>query len=146
MTDLQAMLMAQEGTGPMRDGRFFPYADTRQLITIGYGRCLDRKGLSDAEAMMLFQSDIADAVDDVRHVCSVYDQLSRPRQMVLVSMAFNLGRDKLGGFVHFLGAVHRADWDEAAEEILNSKAAKVDAPSRYKTLAQMMRENVSQWL
>jgi len=146
MTDLQAMIMAQEGTGPRQQGRFLPYEDTRGKVTIGYGRNLTDKGLSLEEVLMLLNSDLADAVDDVRHVCSVYDQLSRTRQLVMVSLAFNLGRQRLSLFVHFLGALHRGDWEEAADELLNSQAAKVDAPARYQQLAAMMRSNVSQWV
>jgi lysozyme len=146
MTDLQTMLMSQEGTGP-RDahGRFLPYEDSLGKLTIGYGH-LVAKGLPPDIALMLFQCDIADAIEDVRHCFSCYDQLSRPRQLVLVSMAFNLGRERLSKFTHFLGAVERGAWSEAADEILDSKAAREDAPSRYKALADMMRTDTSQWV
>lgn len=146
MTDLQAMLMQQEGTGP-RDaqGHFLPYEDSVGKLTIGYGHLVE-KGLPPDIAMMLFNADIADALDDVRHCFSCYDQLSRPRQLVLVSMAFNLGRAKLSKFVRFIGAVHRGDWQEAHDELLDSKAAREDAPGRYKELARMMRDNTSAWI
>lgn len=138
--------MQQEGTGP-RDaqGRFLPYLDSVGKWTYGYGH-LAEKGIPADIAMMLFNADIADALDDVRHNCSCYDQLSRPRQLVMVSLAFNLGRAGLAKFVRFLGALHLGHWDEAADELLNSKAAKQDAPARYKQLAKMMRENVSEWV
>jgi lysozyme len=146
MTDLQRMLMQQEGTGPRDDqGRFLPYPDSVGKLTIGYGHLVE-KGIPSDIALMLFNADIADALDDVRHCFSCYDQLSRPRQLVLVSMAFNLGRAKLAKFVRFIGAVHRGAWDEAADELLDSKAAKQDAPARYQQLAKMMRENVSEWV
>ena len=140
MTDLQQMLLHQEGKQPK------PYLDMRQKWTIGIGRNLTDKGLSDDEIMHLFNNDIADAIDDVRHVCSIYDQLSRARQMVLISLAFNLGRDKLSKFVRFLGAIHREAWDQAADEILDSDAARKDAPARYATLARMMREDSTEWV
>jgi lysozyme len=145
MTDIEAMLKAQEGTGPMKHGRFYPYVDTVGKITIGYGHNLSDKGMDALEIEGKFRNDIADAIEAVRHNCSVYDQLSRPRQMVLVSMAFNLGQEGLGKFVHFLSALHLGHYDEAATELLDSKAAK-QAPVRYQQLASMMRDNVSQWV
>lgn len=146
MTDLEQMLIQQEGTGP-RDaqGRFLPYEDSVGKLTIGYGHLVE-KGLPSDIALMLFRADIADALDDVRHNFSCYDQLSRPRQLVLISMAFNLGRERLGKFVRFIGAVHLGRWEEAADELLDSKAAKHDAPARYQQLARVMRDNVSEWV
>lgn len=146
MTDAQAMLMAQEGAGP-RDahGRFLPYSDSLGHLTIGYGH-LVAKGMPPDIANMLFMSDIADAIDDIRHLFSCYDQLSRPRQLVLISMSFNLGRERLSVWTHFIGAVHRGAWNEAADHMLDSKAAKHDAPSRYEQLARMMRDNKSEWV
>ena len=146
MTDLQRMLMQQEGTGPRDEhGRFLPYPDSLDKLTIGYGHLVE-EGIPADIANMLFQSDIADALDDVRHCFSCYDQLSRPRQLVLISMAYNLGRAKLAKFVRFIGAVHLGKWDEAAEHLLDSKAAREDAPARYQQLATMMRDNVSEFV
>jgi|CXWL01.1.fsa_nt_gi GH24 family phage-related lysozyme (muramidase) len=145
MNDLETMLMSQEGTGPRGDhGEFLPYHDSVGKLTIGYGHLVE-KGLPSDIALMLFRADIADALDDVRHNCSCYDQLSRPRQLVMVSLAFNLGREKLGKFVRFLGALHLGHYDEAADEILDSDAARKDAPARYRQLAEMMRNNTSVW-
>jgi len=145
-TFLRSLLMHQEGTGP-RDahGHFLPYNDSMGNPTIGYGHLLS-KGMPSDVANMLFQCDLADALDDVRHCFSCYDSLSRPRQLVLISMAFNLGRDRLAVWTHFIGAVHRGAWEEAADHLLDSKAAKKDAPARYAQLAKMMRDNVSTWI
>ena len=145
MTDMEQMLMEQEGTGPMSDGKFFPYVDSVGKTTIGYGHNIDDKGIPADMALLLFHADIADAIQDVRYNCSCYDALSRPRQLVMVSLAFNLGRQGLSRFVRFLGALHLSKWDEAADELLDSNAAQ-QAPTRYKQLATMMRDNVSQWV
>ncbi len=144
MSDVEDMLRAQEGTGPRKGDRFFPYLDTVGKTTIGYGHNLSAKGISEPIAKMLFAEDIADAIEDVRHNCSCYDQLSRPRQLVMISLAYNLGRDGLGKFVKFLGALHLGKFDDAADELLDSQAAKQD-PHRYNPLAYMMRTDLSQW-
>ena len=148
MTPLQQLIMHQEGTGPTKEGRYFPYLDGVGKWTIGYGRNLSDNGLSQDEVLDLLDSDIIDAIDDVRHCFSCYDTLSPPRQNVLVSLAFNLGRDRLSKFVRFIGAVHRGAWDEAADELLDSKAAERDAPARYQELAAMMRtdKEISEWV
>ena len=140
MTDIEAMLRHHEGE------RLTPYVDSVGKVTIGIGRNLTDKGISAEECRSFLYRDIADAMEDVLHCFSCYDQLSRPRQLVLVSMAYNLGRAKLAKFVRFIGAVHLGKWDEAADELLDSKAAKQDAPARYQQLAKMMRENVSVWV
>ena len=138
MTDLQAMLIHHEGM------KKFPYYDTVGKLTIGCGRNLTDRGLSEDEIMHLFNNDIAQAIEDVRHCCSVYDQLIRPRQMVLVSMAFNLGRTKLQGFTQMLSAVDRGDWNASADEMLHSHWA-TQVGQRAVILAQMMRHGTSEW-
>ncbi len=146
MTPLQQLIMHQEGTGPIRNGRFLPYLDGEGKWTIGYGRNLSDNGISKEEALSFLSSDIADAIADARSLFSCYDALSEARKMVVVSLAFNLGRERLGKFVRFIDAVHRNDWQEAAEELLDSKAARSQAKVRYQELAQMMRTDVSVWV
>lgn len=145
MNDVEQMIVSQEGTGPMNNGRFFPYADVVQKMTIGYGHNLEDKGIPADVALELLKVDILDAIEDVRHCFSCYDQLSRPRQLVLISMAYNLGRDRLMKFQRFIGAVHRGDWHDAADEMLDSKWAP-QVGSRAIVLSQMMRESTSQWV
>jgi lysozyme len=60
-------------------------------------------------------------------------------------MAFNLGRARLGKFVRFLGAVHLGHWDEAAEEMMQSKWA-TQVGQRAITLSKMMRTDTSEWV
>ena len=147
MTDVEAMLIQQEGTGPQTaQGRFLPYLDTVGKLSIGYGRNLTDNGVSQVEARGMLGNDIVIAMQIVRQLFSVYDQLSRPRQLVLISMAYNLGQAKFSKWPRFIDAVHRGDWQTAAMELLDSKAARTDAPSRYKQLATMMLEDTSTWV
>lgn len=139
MTALQNMLIAHEGL------RLTVYVDSLGIETIGVGRNLRDKGISKNEATMLLNADIADAIDDVQHLFSCYDDLSDPRKQVLVSMAFNLGRERLGKFTRFIGAVHRSDWDDAADEMLDSTWAK-QVGTRALTLSRMMRHSTSEWV
>jgi lysozyme len=146
MTDLEKMLIEQEGTGPIVNGRFMPYRDSVGKMTIGYGRCIEDIGISEDEAIFMFKDDIANAANDARRLCSIFDDLSRPRQLVLMSMAFNLGYTGFSKWPRFWDAIHRMAWDDAADQIIDSKAAREDAPARYRQLARMMRDDFSAWV
>jgi lysozyme len=146
MNDVESMIVSQEGTGPIVNGRFMPYQDSLGKWTIGYGRCIEDVGISAEEARILLMADIAIAANDARRLCSIYDELTRPRQLVLISMAYNLGYSRLSKFVRFLDALHQRNWNEATDHLLDSKAARSDAPSRYAQLARMMREDTSAWV
>ncbi len=139
MTDAEAMMLEDEGE------RLSMYLDTAGRWTVGIGHNMSDKPISKLVSRTMFIEDLADAIDDVQHVCSIYDELSRPRQLVMINLAFNLGRARLGKFVRFLNYLHQYDWDGAANEIMNSEAAR-KLPTRYGRLAQMMRGDVSPWV
>ena len=61
-----------------------PYEDTHQLLTIGYGRCLDIRGISKDEAEYLFNNDIQIAIDDVRKIVNRFDDLPEQAKIVLI--------------------------------------------------------------
>ena len=128
---------------------------------IGWGRCLQTKGLSDAERLALgyededdiqeitqeqadylFKNDVGDAVHDAEVVCEKYWHTLTPlRQEVLVSMAYNLGQTGLKNFRRMHSALLSGDFDEAAKQMLDSDAAREQAPHRYQRLAAAMQHN-----
>ena len=57
----------------------------------------------------------------------------------MIDMAFQLGLGKLLLFKKMLAALCIEDYDEAAAQILDSKAAK-QCPSRYLELAKLMKK------
>lgn len=157
MTDVERMLQEQEGTGPFRNGRFFLYDDATGIefkpgdtlvgkLTYGRGYNISDLGIPQDIEEAQFKNNIAIAANDAHKLCSIFDELTRPRQLVLISLAYNLGYLKFSKFVDFWDAIHREDWSAAAYEILDSKAAKKDAPARYRQLARMMRDDFSQWV
>lgn len=101
-----------------------PYRDTVGKLTIGVGRNLDDRGLSADEIQLLLRNDIAIATRGARQLVPTFDALSDARQEVLVNMAFNLGLPRLSGFKRFLAALAEGDFDQAAEEMLDSKWAR----------------------
>ena len=68
-----------------------------------------------------FEADLQDALDDVESLIPDLD--SQPDQCVrvLVNMAFNLGRTRLGKFKKMIKAVGNREYAEAADQMVDSR-------------------------
>jgi len=128
-----SLLIADEGL------RLKPYKDTVGKLTIGIGRNLDDVGITEAEAKYLCLNDIAGVERDLDRALPWWRQLSEKRQLVVASMAFQMGAGGLQGFPKFLSALKREDWPGAAAEMADSLWA-AQTPARCGRLAKMMTE------
>jgi lysozyme len=115
-----------------------PYTDTVGKLTIGYGRNLSDNGITRAEALLLLDHDIDDAMQDLMARYPWTATLDPVRFAVLVEMSFNLGIARLSGFKNTLRAVERGDYDKAADGMLASKWAS-QVKGRAVTMARQMR-------
>jgi len=132
MSKLRRLLIKHEGL------RLHPYKDTVGKWTLGIGRNLDDKGISEAEAVLMLDNDIADCKEQLDRNIPWWRGLNGPRMAVMVSMCFNLG---IGGLLRFkktLAAIEGEEWDIACIEMLDSKWAR-QVGGRANDLAQMMR-------
>lgn len=120
--------------------RLKPYKDTEGVLTIGYGRNLEHKGISTAEAAVLLENDVDETIAALETM-DFWPLVNDARRSVLVNMAFNLGVHGLLGFSLMLDAVRRGDYDVAARQMLNSKWA-AQVGTRAVTLSQRMRNGV----
>jgi len=109
-------------------------------LTIGIGRNIDSdgKGISKKEAMMLLQNDIVECEKDLKVIFVEYDIFPKKCKHALINMRFNLGPVRFRGFKKLIAAIHNNDWISAANECLDSKAAR-DLPRRYERIADMLR-------
>lgn len=114
------------------------YLDTEGIETIGVGRNLKDKGLSEDEIDYLLQNDISEFKSGVQDTWSWWDNLDDVRQRVVVDMAFNMGLGGLSKFKKTLGHIEAGEYEEAASEMLNSRWAE-QVGRRAKTLSEMMR-------
>lgn len=121
------------------DVRSTVYLDSEGIATIGVGRNLVDRGLSDDEIEYLLRNDIVIAFGDALKLFPSFATLTDARQRALVNMSFNLGIDRLGKFRKMRAAIQAGDWDKAADEMLDSKWACQVGPRAYR-LSQMMRE------
>lgn len=129
---LKELLIKHEGL------RLKPYRCTAGKLTIGVGRNLDDKGITEAEAMVMLDNDIRAITRALSETFSWFIFLDNVRKAVVVSMVFNLG---LGGFLKFkntIAAIRDKDWNKAADNMLQSKWAE-QVGQRAFELAEMMR-------
>lgn len=117
--------------------RLKPYRDSVGKWTIGYGRNLDDRGISEDEAGFMLDNDIDQVVAELERM-PLYLSLDSVRQVVLANMAFNMGVPTLLEFRRMLGALARGEWNRAADEMLDSKWAR-QVGDRAVELSELMR-------
>jgi lysozyme len=118
MTSLEDQLIDHEGL------ELSLYKCTGDKWTIGVGRNLDDRGITEDEARYLLKNDIAIVEEELlRNKPSVAD-LDGVRQRILVDMGFNLGIPTLLKFQNMWTAIEDEDWIEASEQMLDSRWAK----------------------
>ena len=134
MNRINAQLVRHEGL------RLKPYRCTAGRLTIGIGRNLDDRGISQKEAYAMLERDIQDCeqwlIDDIPEI---YNKLDEVRQSVLLNMCFNLGIKGLLEFKNTLAFIGAGDWERAANNMLASKWAK-QVGMRAIELSEMMRK------
>lgn len=122
------------------------YPDSEGYWTIGVGRLIDCRrggGISHDEALFLLQNDVMRVTSQLAETFPWTQVLDDARRGVLLNMAFNLGIHGLAEFRMMLGAAEQADWETAAQEMLNSEWA-AQVGGRAVRLAQQMR--TGQWV
>jgi lysozyme len=107
-------------------------------LTIGYGRNLDDRGISQEEADFLFNNDFINVLRELTEY-SWYVNQPDSVQAALVNMCFNLGLPRLKGFKRMIAALEVKNYTLAAQEALNSKWA-TQVGQRAKDVAVMLRE------
>jgi len=112
-----AQLVADEGL------RLKPYRCTAGRLTIGVGRNLDDRGITEAEARLLLGNDIADCWGSLLAALPWLGNAPEPVQEALVNMGFNMGVGGLLAFKQTLGLVAARDYAGAARSMLASKWA-----------------------
>tara|TARA_B100001057_G_scaffold490247_1_gene578119 strand:+ start:82 stop:534 length:453 start_codon:yes stop_codon:yes gene_type:complete len=108
--------------------------------TIGVGRLLTAdRGISKDEAKALLINDL-DWVLKKAQGYSFWDKLDQPRQIVIMNMIFNMG-NRFDQFKKMITALEVGSYNEAAQEMLNSRWAKT-VKSRAIHLADQMRTGI----
>jgi lysozyme len=116
--------------------RLKPYFDTVGVKTIGYGRNMSAKPLSDhtnytlkkfgaiteSQAEEMLREDIQGALIDAQmQPWWPMVRFDEVRANVMLNLLFNLGLTRLNGFRKMLNAIQRKDWKTAAAEGRDSR-------------------------
>ena len=120
------------------------YQDTLGIDTIGIGRNLEDRGITDeeledmnipdidhvyqygiteADAILLAENDVQIVEDELLRAHPCVDGLDAVRQLILVDMAFNMGVPRLCKFKKMWDAIHNKDFSIASKEMLDSRWA-----------------------
>ena len=132
MIDVTQMLIKHEGL------RNFVYNDSIGIPTIGVGRNLKSRGITNAEAMYLLNNDIADFTKQLRDRFYWFDSIHTDAQAVMLDMCFNMGLAGLLTFTNTLEHIKNEDYKEAAKDMLNSKWA-VQVGTRSLELSDILK-------
>jgi lysozyme len=101
------------------------YQDSRGYWTIGVGRLIDENlggGLSDGEIDYLLANDIKRCRKEAEQY-PWFNKLNEPRQAVILSMLFNLGKPNFDKFKNMQAAMEEGDYMTASNEMLDSRWA-----------------------
>jgi len=115
--DLIKQLIDHEGL------KLFPYHCTADKLTIGVGRNLEDRGISEDEAAYLLKNDIEIVERELLEAQPLVSMLDPVRQRVLVDMGFNLGTPTLMKFQKMWDAIEDGDFEEASNQMMQSRWA-----------------------
>lgn len=114
-----------------------PYVDTVGKLTIGVGRNIQDNGISEAEAEFMLMNDLNAVMDEAKKF-EWYSSLNEPRKAVVLNMLFNLGLPRFKGFQNTIAFLIDGMYNEAAEEMLQSRWAN-QVGNRALELSEQMR-------
>ena len=86
-----------------------PYPDSVGVLTIGYGRNLER-GITKEEAEFLLLNDLKISKHEAKRM-GFYEGLTDNRKDVIVEMIFNLGLTRFKNFKKTIGYINQANHD-----------------------------------
>ena len=133
MDKLIEMIKHHEGVVP------HAYADSRGYWTIGVGRLIDQElggGLSEDEIDYLLANDLKRCKAEA-DTYPWFADLNEPRQAVVISLLFNLGKPRWDLFVRAQSRLAEGAYAECAAELLDSKWA-AQVGKRAEDMAAMM--------
>ena len=124
------------------------YLDHLGLPTMGIGHLITENDpehgkpvgtvVEQERVQAAFDLDIAVTVNDCHRLYKDFDDLPEEAQRVIANMMFNLGYPRLSKFVGMKAGVDARDWNEAADQMVDSKWY-TQVPNRARRLVARVR-------
>ena len=114
------------------------YKCTADKWTIGVGHNIEDNGLSEAAIQFIFEEDLSTAIAECHRNIIGWENMPGTVQEALVNLVFNMGINRLMQFKKTLGYLRHGEFEEAADELLDSRYAR-QVPSRAQEVSDMIR-------
>ena len=112
---VKEMLVRHEGT------MCTLYQCTEDKWTIGVGRNLSDRGITEEEAMYLLDNDIKRVIGQLDQYWTVWRSFPEKAQLCCVDMSFQMGIKGFMGFRRTRALMEMGMWLQASEELLDSR-------------------------
>lgn len=132
MERMREQLILHEGL------KLTPYRCTSDKLTIGVGRNLDDRGISEETAMQMLDEDINIVHGELLKLFPSFSDMPEIVQESLVDLAFNMGTPTLLKFKATLAALKGQQMCIASRELLDSRYAR-QVGQRAQTIADNIR-------
>jgi lysozyme len=107
------------------------YLDHLGLPTFGIGHLVTEDdpehgqevgtAVSEERVAEVFESDVQITLDECQRLYEDFDDLPEECQLIIANMMFNMGRPRLSQFKGMKAGVDARDWNQAADEMVDSK-------------------------
>jgi len=94
--------------------------------------------VSESRVVEAFDQDVQTVLSDCAILYSDFDDLPEEAQQIIANMMFNLGRPRLSAFKGMKAGVDARDWNEAADEMVDSQWYR-QVGARAERLVERMR-------
>lgn len=139
MSKLHDMLIRHEGE------RLDMYRDSKGLWTIGVGRNIQERGITQSESRFMLETDIDICREELRRAFVWYPVMDEVRQSAMIDLALNMGVPTLKTFTKMMGFMELGEYDLAAAELLRGSGEGgksryyVDVGARAEEISAMIR-------
>ena len=124
------------------------YLDHLGLPTFGIGHLITKSDeeygedvgtpVSDDRVKECFESDVKHVIKDCQILYDDFNDLPEEAQLIIANMMFNMGRPRLSKFKGMKRGVDARDWNQAADEMVDSRWYK-QVTNRANRLVERMR-------